>query len=341
MDDSIGRSLILLFALICAYAFFASSETAFSYANRIKIKVRAEDGDRASSRVLSLLDSFDRLLATILVGTNISNVLASSIATVVAVRWFGNVGSVYATAFMTLVIFLFAETIPKNIARKNSDNVARRHSLLIDVFFWLFTPVTVLFTALSTGVKNLLQRGRDVNPTYTEDEFQSVVETYEETGALETNESQIIQSAVDFSDIRARDIMIPLSNVVMVDTTQSPESIRELVLHVRYSRLPVCRKGADHILGVLQVRDCLYALMKGEKLDLIQSLRPTCFIHPDDTVDSLFEEMRHYRSHMAIVKDKGKTLGIVTMEDMLEELVGDIFDEEDLRPRKAPEVNHG
>ncbi len=339
MDDSIGRSIVLLIFLIAAYAFFASSETAYSYVNRIHVRMQAEDGDRLSARVLSLLDRFDRLLATILVGTNISNVLASSIATVIAVNWFGNMGSVYATVFMTVVIFLFAETLPKNIARKNSEATARRHSGLIEAFYWLFTPVTVLFTGLSTAVKNLLTKGREMNPTYTEDEFQSVVEDYEEAGALETNESQIIQSAVDFSDIRVRDIMVPLSSVVMVDTVQSPESIRELVLHVRYSRLPVCRKGADNILGILQVRDCLYSLMKGEKLDLIQNLRPTCFIHPDDTVDQLFEEMKHYRSHMAVVKEKGRTLGIVTMEDMLEELVGDIFDEEDLRPRRQQEVS--
>jgi len=334
LDDSIGRSILLLVFLVAAYGFFASSETAFSYTNRVRMKLRADDGDGQAVRVLRLMDQFDKLLATILVGTNIANVLASSVATVIAVHFFGNVGSVYATVFMTLVIFLFAETLPKNISQKNADKVARRQSGLVLLFFYLFTPVTAFFTALSGAVKRALQHGREQDPTYTEDEFQSMVEDYEEEGALDENESHIIQSAVDFSDIRARDIMIPLSDVVMVNTRQSKAELRELVLHVRYSRVPVCGKNPNHILGILQVRDCLYELMKGREVNILNSLRPTCFAGPDMPVTELFEEMRHYRNHMAIITDMGRTLGIVTMEDLLEELVGDIFDEEDVRARR-------
>jgi len=333
-DDGIPRSILLLVLLVSSYAFFAASETAYSYANHVRIKVRADDGDSRAARAMYLIHHFDKLLATILVGTNVVNVFASSVATVLAIRLLGNAGSVVATVVMTLVIFLFAETLPKNIARKNDESYAMSSSALLTAFYWIFSPVTAVFTWMGYQVKSLLARGREKDPTYTEVEFQTMVENLAEEGALEEDESQLIQSAVDFSDLTAKDIMIPVRDMTAIGSGQTPEEIKSLVLGVKYSRIPVYGRSVDHILGILQVRDCLYELMRGQEIKLLENLRPTCFVPPDLPVGLLFEEMSRYRSHMAIVADKGKTLGLVTMEDLLEELVGDIYDEEDIQPAR-------
>lgn len=327
MDD-IPRSILIL-CLILLGGGFAGSETALSYCNRLRLRKRAEEGEHRAARTVWVLDRFDKALSTILIGTNVCYVFASSFATILFIRRMGAAGAIVSTVLLTLLIFFFAETIPKNIARANADTYALICSAPISVLMVILTPLTYLFSGIGWVVKRLLPRSLE-QPSITEDEFTSLIDNIQEEGLLEPEETKLIKSAVEFSDKTAGEIMTPLKSMVAVSISEDPAQLRQLVLREKYSRLPVYAGSPERIVGILQTKDYLHRTLHGESPDLDALMMLPYNVPPEIRLNELFEGLGRRRTHMAIVIDEsGLALGFVTMEDILEELVGEIYDEDD------------
>lgn len=333
MDD-IPRSILILL-LILLGGCFAGSETALSYCNKLRMRKRAEDGDRRAERVVKTLDRFDKALSTILIGTNVCYVFASSFAAVLFVRWMGTVGAVVSTAVLTLLIFFFAETIPKNVARTNADAYAAVCAPPLSVLMVILSPLTALFSGLGWVVKRLLPEEEE-QPSITEDEFTTIIDSIQEEGLMEPEETKLIKSAVEFSDRTAGEAMTPLRDMVAVSINEDAEAIRSLILKEKYSRIPVYAGSPDRIVGVLQARDFLWLSLNHETPDISALMKLPYNVPPEIPLNELFEGLGRRRTHMAIVTDaRGSALGFVTMEDILEELVGEIYDEDDASEQKG------
>ncbi len=338
MDD-IPRSILVL-ALILLGGCFAGSETALSYCNKVRMRKRAEEGERRAARVVRILDRFDKALSTILIGTNVCYVFASSFAALVFIRHMGAVGAVVSTVVLTLLIFFFAETIPKNFARANSDAYALVCSGPLCALMLILTPLTALLTGLGWVVKRLLPETADL-PSITEDEFSTMIDNISEEGLMEPAETALIKSAIDFSDTAVDQVMTPLKNMVAVSISEDPENLKDLILKEKYSRLPVYAGTPDRIVGVLQTRDCLWRILHGEPIDISSLMKLTYNVSPDTKLNALFEGLGRRHTHMAMVVDsEGIALGFVTMEDILEELVGEIYDEDD-KPARPQQKEAG
>ncbi len=332
MDSTIPRSLLLLL-LILLGGYFAGGETALSYCNRIRMKTLAEEGDKRAKRVVTITDQFDKALVVLLIGNNVIHVAAASIATVLAIDLFKGTplaasASVIATVVLTLAVFIFSETIPKNIARANSDKLALIISFSVLLLMKILTPIAALFTFISDKAKSLFRKGGK-NPSMTEEEFATIVDEIEDEGIIDPEESEIIKSAIEFGDGKVEEIMTPIDKTVMLPRDASMDVLKKTVMEVKYSRIPIFNGDTDHIVGIIQTSDCLWRLMSDLPVDIGAMLKKPCFARPYMTLNQLFEEMEKKRSHIAIVTDKGKTLGIVTMEDILEEIAGEINDEDE------------
>lgn len=327
MDDAIPRS-ILVVALVLLGGFFAGSETALSNCNRVRMKSRAEDGEAGPIRVEKILSRFDKALATTLVCINVVYVLATSTATILAIGWFGPYGSWIATVGMTLIIFICSETIPKNIAKANSDAVAIAVSGILYPLMILLTPATAAFTAIGNGVKRLFASQQE-EPAMTEDDFKSMIETIEDEGALESEESELIQSALEFSDITAYNVLTPRIHITGLNLQDPEEVNREKLRQSTLSRLPVYDPDLDHIVGIVNTKTYLFRVLKTGQCRLEDVMSEPYAVPATTSVHTLFQEMCKRKQHMTIILDEwGGTLGLVTMEDILEELVGDIYEEE-------------
>lgn len=329
MNDDIIPRCILIAALVLLGGFFAGSETAFSNCNRVRMRSRAEDGNRAAKRVEKILDHFDKALVTLLIGNNVIHVIATSSATVLAIRWLGSYGSLVSTVVMTLTIFIFSETIPKSIAKANSDRIAELTSSVVCGLMAVCTPVSAVFTALSNGLKHLLASGNQ-EPSMTEDDFKSMIETIEDEGALESDESELIQSALIFSDITADTVLTPRVHITGLDRRDPEQVNQEKIRRTAFSRLPVYDPDMDHIVGILNTKTYLLHLHQQGDCCLEELMNEPYFVPSQIDIHTLFHEMSRRKLHMAIVQDQwGGTMGLVTMEDILESLMGDIWDDHD------------
>ena len=334
MDDAVPRS-ILVIVLIILGGFFSGAETAYSYCNKIRIKKKADDGDRRAARVEKILDRFDNLLTTLLVGTNVCHVFASASAALLFVKLMGTTGAVVSTVIMTLLIFLFSETIPKSVARANADAYATAVSLPVMALMFLLTPLNLLFRGIGGLIKLMFPKREEV-PSITEDEFSTIVENVRDEGLIEPEESELIKSAIEFSDTEVREVMHPLSEMVAVDIKTPEEEVERLILEQKYSRLPVYAGSRDRIIGVLCVKDCLPKYIRGAKVDTGKLMKLPYLISPETKLDQAFEGLGRRRTHLAVVTDEnGCAVGFITMEDIMEEIVGEIYDEDDVvRPAR-------
>ena len=327
--EQVAAQAILLLVLIVCACFFTGSEAALSYCNRIRIKTLADDGEPSAKRLQKILDEFDRALVTLLIGTNILYVSASSVATLLAVSLFGSVGSVIASVALTLITFILCETLPKNICKTNCDSAALLFSRPIRFFMILFTPLAWIFTQLGNLVKHLFGKSGKA-PSMTEDEFTSIVEAVVEEGVLKPDESNLVKSAVEFSDLSARDVMTPLDDIVALEKNAPVEEIKRIMLDTKFSRIPVYDRDIDRIVGILQTKEAMWYLINEKPLNLAALCTEPYFVHPDSDLNELFEEMGRLHTHIAIVKsDNDRTLGLVTMEDILTEIVGELQDEDE------------
>ena len=327
MDDGLIPRCILLAALIVGGGLFSGTETAIAYCNRIRFKLRAEEGERGALRVVKILDRYDNAITTLLIMINVIHIAAASIATVLAVKLWGASGSVISTVVMTLLVFFFSETLPKSIAKANADTFSSIVSLPLSVLMFLLTPLTFFFSKIGDLAKKLFGGGKK-ELSMTEDELHTIVENSEEEGGIEPEDSELIQSAIDFSDGIAADIMTPADRMVAINVHDTPDAVLHTILMRKYSRIPVT--DGKNYSGVLQVRKYLRTCIDHPSPALRPLLSPPTFVRAQTPVHTLFEDMRRKKVHMCLIQnDDRKVIGLVTMEDILEELVGDIMDEDD------------
>ena len=291
------------------------------------MKVLSDDGSRRGKRVTWILERFDRTLITILISNNTADIAASVIATILFVKWFGTTGSIYSTVVMTLLIFIFGDIIPKSIARVNSDAIALAFSMPVKLLMHLLIPIEYFFIGISSFTKLLI--GAKKTPTTTEDEFSSFIETAEEEGVIEPDEGSIIRSAIAFGDKKVEEVMRKRDEIVAIERHAKADEIQKILISGQFSRVPVYTEDIDNIIGIVQTQGFFRNLMKGKPFRVYSNVLPAIFIDPNMHLDAAFEMMSRERSHLAIVRKNGKTLGIVSLEDILEEIVGDIFDEFD------------
>ena len=325
MDD--GLLYFLLVLLIGGSAFFSASETALSTINRVRMKNAAEEGDKKAKKVLKIADDYERTISTILIGNNIVNIAASSLATVLLMKIFPVNGAAVSTVIMTVLVLIFGEVTPKTFAKQNADKLAGYVAGPIDFLRTLFSPLVFLLVKLT----NLLtsKSVAEDKPSVTEEELKSIIETIEEEGVLEEGESDLVQSALEFDEIEVQEVLTPRVDMIAFDLEDPWEELLHLVCSEGISRFPVYEESIDHIIGVVRAKDVLLAEVGGKR-DVRRLITPVMFVHRTMNISKLLNDMRRSKMQMAIVTDDyGGTLGLVTMEDCLEELVGEIWDEYD------------
>ena len=328
--DTPGPSMYLFIILLVAgSAFFSGSETALSSFNRIRMRNRAEGGDKGAALALKIADDYDKTISTILIGNNIVNMASSSLGTVMAVALVGQQwGPTVSTVVMTLLVLIFGEILPKSLAKEHAEVIAIRVARIIDLLRKLFTPLVLFFVLLKKLAFG--RKAADDQPSVTEDELKTIIDTVEEEGLLDSQETDIIQSVIDFDDITVQEILIPRVDMLAVDVNDPVDQIIATVLANSYTRIPVYENDVDHIIGMLHTRDLFSCLAQNKPVDVRALCRDIPFVYRTKHINDLLAELRRKKQHMAIVTDDyGGTLGLVTMEDVLEELVGEIFDETD------------
>ena len=320
---------IVIAVLILLSGFFSCVETAFSCANTIRLKALRDDGNRRAKTALWVTDNFDKALTAILIGNNVVNLGCSSLATILCLNIFENYGAAIATGGTTLLVLTFGEVIPKCLGREMSDGIVLHTAGILKILTYVLTPLVYFFT----GIKSLFMKIANIkknSPSVTEDELKYIIETIEEEGILEEQESELVQSALEFDEKTAQEILTPRVDVTVIDIDDSMEDIHDLIIRERYSRIPVYENDIDNIIGILHTRDYLEKVIAGEKVDLRSLITPAHFIYKNLKLSDILSDFRANRLHIAIVTDEyGGMLGIVTMEDLLEEIVGDIWDEDE------------
>lgn len=330
MEQHIG-TLIFIIVLIALSAFFSASETAYTSANKIRLKSKADGGSKAAERALKIIYGYDKTLTTILIGNNIVNILTSSLATVmfIAILKDNDLGSVVSTVVVTIVVLIFGEIIPKTVAKANAETFACAISGIMSFLSTVFTPLSAFFLLLQKGA-NKLFCSKEKEVSMTEQELISIIDEIKDEGVLEEQESSLVRSALVFDETVVSQVITPRVNIVAVEVNAGEEKVKELFLTERYSRLPVYEKTVDHIIGVITQQDFFGHLIKNESFSLREIMQETLHIPNLMKISDVLKQMQKNKLHLAVVVDQyGGTEGIVTLEDILEELVGEIWDESD------------
>ncbi|MCL2372977.1 MAG: hemolysin family protein [Defluviitaleaceae bacterium] len=327
-------AFIVLFALLILSIFFSASETAYSALSRIRLKNMADKGQKGSRRAkmaLALHDDFNRLLSTILVGNNIANLTAASVCAVLFVRRFGDIGATVSTAVLTVVLVVFADVTPKVLAKESPERVAIVLAPFLRFFVVLFTPFNAFFTVWKKFLSLIIKPSAD--KAFTEDELFTIVDEAKQEGVIDEDDRELLHNALEFNDQQVKDVLTPRMDVKGIAKGATPAEIAEKFKDTGLSRLPVYHESLDHILGVLHMRDFYNNSTGGQWNDgasLERIITKPIYVAPLTNLGDLIEKLKKEKSHMAIVSDEyGGTEGIVTMEDILEELVGEIWDESD------------
>ena len=316
--------LALVFLVICS-AFFSASETAYTSLNLVRMKRMAADGDARAAKVLKLAERYESLLSSILIGNNIVNILASSLATVLFVRALGNKGVTVSTLVITVVILLVGEVTPKNIAKEHAETIAMKFYPLLFALTKLFTPLNWLLGCWQKLIGKVVKPAEDRG--YTEEELITIVEEAENEGGIDAHESELIKSAIEFTDVDVEEILTPRVEIQAMELGASDDEISDLFQESGYSRLPVYQETVDNIVGILHEKD-FYA--NRGKVPVRELMSTPTYVMQNTKVSDLLKLLQKTKSHMAVVVDEYDGVqGIVTMEDILEELVGEIWDEHD------------
>ena len=328
MDD--WFSYILLVILIALSAFFSASETAYTTVNKIRLQNYVDAGSKKAKTALFIAENYDRTLTTILIGNNIVNIGASSIATLLFVKLFGPSGAAISTAVMTILILIFGEVLPKSFAKESSEKFALAFSRPLRILMTLFWPVVFLFIQLKKVAKHISPIKEEETPTVTEQELKFIVESIEDEGVLEKQESELVQHALEFDEKTVQEVLTPRVDMTTPHIEDDLHPTTGQGLSARYARMPGCRGTTDRIIGILHTKDLLEALVRGDAIDLASMVQPAFFVYKTKKLSSLLADFKRNKTHVAIVTDDyGGTVGMVTMEDLLEELVGDIWDEDE------------
>lgn len=344
MDGDNIWSIIMLIVLVLLSSYFSSSETAFTSANRIRLRNEAENGNKRASRTLKLAENFDSVLSTILIGNNIVNIAMTALATILFVQWFPTYGPTISTVVMTIIVLIFGEITPKSIAKEKSESLAKFSAPILQVLMVLFKPAIWFFEKWKIMLDRLFQF--DGHETISEDELLSMVDEAESGGSIEDHEHQLVRSAIEFDDLEVSTILTPRVDVVGCEVDEADEKIEELFYSHNFSRLVVYDDTVDHVVGVLHEKDFnryLKAKQRtGRDTSLLTVVKEVIFVPPIMNLSKLLRTMQLEKTHMAVVTDEhGGTIGIATMEDVLEELVGEIWDESDVIEEEIKEVHEG
>lgn len=330
---------LILIVLIFLSAFFSSSETAFSSVNLIRLRQYAEEGRTGAKKALNVAERFDDVLLAILIGNNIVNTASAAIATMIATNdlKLGASGIAAATAIITVLIIIFGEILPKSYAKENAESLTLKIGGIFYYLIILMTPLIRIFQVLKRYVSKLYA-SKEEEPSVTEDELNVIIDTMEEEGVLQQGEVEMLQSVLDLSDTFVKDIMTPRVDIVAISVDEDPVAVKDIFLSEKFSRIPVYRDTKDDIIGLLYERDFLTtALQKGFKDVSIEELMKNPFyVSYTMRVSDLLARLQIEKQHLAIVADEyGGTAGLVTLEDVLEELVGEIYDEHDEEEEQA------
>ena len=329
METSDILQLVILVLLLSASAFFSSAETALMTSNKLRIRNLAENGDKRAEKVLEITANTDKMLSAILIGNNIVNLSASALSTTLTLKMFGSSLVGIATGILTFLILVFGEITPKNVASKNAENIALKYIGIISLLVIILTPVIYVVNKVAGIVISLFVKNNDDNNMVTEDELRAMVEVSHEDGVIEKEEKKMIVNVVDFGDTVAGDIMLPRVDMVMVSVESSYEEILKIFREERYTRIPVYEESPDNVIGILNVKDFLLIEDK-ENFSVKEHLREPLYTYEYKKTSSLMVDMRKTGANIVIVLDEyGTTVGLITLEDMLEEIVGEIRDEFD------------
>ena len=333
----LGLVILFVIFVICG-AYFGGAESAFSAMNRIRIKAKADDGDRRAKNAVFIASNFDRALTTLLIGNNVTHIAAASVATVIATRLFGASDRVtfICTVVTTLTVFLFSEMIPKAFANDRSETMALFSAGFLRILMKVLAPLSAFFGLISSVFTRIADRfvHHEEEPSITEEELYDIIDTIEEEGVMDEEQGDLIKSALDFSDTHAADVMTMRGDIVAIDASLPNEEILARVRDSVHSRLPVYAGDLDHVLGLIHIRSFIREYLKNPEVDIRSLLIPAYHVKPEAMIDDLLTEMRQHKFYLAIVSDEeGKTVGLVTIEDFLEELVGEIWDEDDVVDR--------
>jgi len=329
LETSDILQLVILVLLLSASAFFSSAETALMTSNKLRIRNLAENGDKRAEKVLEITANTDKMLSAILIGNNIVNLSASALSTTLTLKLFGSSLVGVATGVLTFLILVFGEITPKNIASKNAEDMALKYIGIISLLVIVLTPAIYIVNKVAGIVISLFIKNNDDNNSVTEDELRAMVEVSHEGGVIEKEEKKMIVNVVDFGDTIAGDIMIPRVDMVMVSVDSCYDDILTIFREERYTRIPVYEESPDNVIGILNVKDFLLIEDK-ENFSVKEHLREPLYTYEYKKTSSLMMDMRKTGANIVIVLDEyGTTVGLITLEDMLEEIVGEIRDEFD------------
>ena len=330
MDTTGVIQLVTILVLVGLSAFFSSAETAFTTVNRVRMKALADEGNSRASAVLTVLDHYSKMLSTILIGNNIVNLTASSLTTILASKVFGSYAVGIATGILTLTILIFGEIIPKNTAMIYSDKISLIYAKIILFLMKIFTPVVFIIDRLSMGISRLLHIDMSKKGSVmTENELKTYVDVSHEDGVIESEEREIIYNIFDFSDAVSKDIMIPRIDMVSIGLDMGYEEVLNIFKEYMYTRLPVYENDKDNIVGLINIKDFIL-LSDKEHFQVKDILREAYYTYEYKKTSELMMEMRKDTANVAFVLNEyGATVGMITLEDLLEEIVGEIRDEYD------------
>ena len=329
MDSSDATRLIILFVLLLLSAFFSSAETALTTVNKIRMRTLAEEGSKRARTVLAITDDSGKMLSAILIGNNIVNLSAASLTTSLAYSFGGSMVAI-ASGILTVLILLFGEITPKTMATLHSEKMSLLYAPVISIFMKVMTPAIFIINGLSIGVLFLLRVDPNAkNNVMTETELRTIVDVSHEDGVIESDEREMINNVFDLGDARAKDVMVPRVHVTFADVNSTYDELIEIFREDKFTRLPVFRDTTDNVVGTINMKDLLlYDNTKGFHIQDI--LREAYFTYEYKNISELLVEMRKASFNIAIVLDEyGETAGLITLEDILEEIVGEIHDEYD------------
>ncbi|MEY8334056.1 hemolysin family protein [Lachnospiraceae bacterium 47-T17] len=340
MSGSDIAQLLILIVLLCLSAFFSSAETAFTTANRIYMRTLAQEGDKRAQRVLDITENSGKMLSAILIGNNVVNLSSASLATTLATRMFGSTAAGVATGILTLLILIFGEISPKTIATLRADKLSLKFSGIIQCLMTVLTPVIFVVNWLAQHFLCLVgvRPGEEVR-AMTEEELRTIVDVGQESGVIEDKERDMIHNLFDFGDDKAKEVMIPRIDMCFVDVDSTYEQLLAIYRDSYYSRLPVYEESTDNVIGILNMKDVLAFEGSREELSIRALMREPFFTYEYKNTYELFMEMKEKAVNLAVVLDEyGVTAGLITMEDLLEEIVGEIRDEYDMDEKEDYEI---
>ncbi|MBQ2744282.1 MAG: HlyC/CorC family transporter [Lachnospiraceae bacterium] len=330
MDTGETVQIIILIVLLLLSAFFSSAETALTTSNKIKIKRLADDGNKNAALVLKLTDNPDKMLSAILIGNNIVNISASSLATMFAQSLWGNWAVSIATGVLTLLVLIFGEIAPKTAAANFANSISLKYAKPIYGLMTVLTPVIFIVNILSSGVMYILGlKKNSKESTFTEDELRTIMNVSHEEGVIEKEEREMINNVFDFGDAEAKDVMIPRIDMCMVDVNCSYDELMDIFKENKYTRIPVYEESGDNVIGIVNIKDLIF-YRTDEDFNIRDFLREAYYTYEYKKLSELMIEMKKDSVNITIVLDEyGLTAGLITIEDLLEEIVGEIRDEYD------------